>query len=205
MLAPGNEDLGAGDVEGAVVVRLGLGADNTQVGTGVGLGQVHGAGPNAGVHVRQVLLFQLLAAVGVEGQAGTGGEHRGQAEGHVGALHHFFKLGHQGFRHTHAAEFRVAAQAVPATLNDGLVGFLEAFRAGYFAFIPLTTLLVRFAVQGRQYAAGDLASFFKNRVGSVRVYVFGNLWQRGPECGRVEHFVQYKTHVTKGCLIISHV
>src|SRR5690554_1226435 len=175
VLAPGDEDLGASHAERAVVIGLGLGADNAQVGTGVGLGQVHGTGPYAGIHVGQVLLFQLLAAVGVQGQAGAGGEHRSQAEGHVGALHHFFKLGYQSLGHTHATKLRVATQAVPATFNDGLVGFLEAFRAGYFAFIPLTTLLVRFAVQGRQYAAGDLASFFKNRVGSVRVYVFGNL------------------------------
>src|SRR5690554_2110533 len=205
VLAPGNEDLGTGDVEGAVVVRLGLGTDNAQVGTRVRLGQVHGAGPYAGVHVRQVFLFQFLAAVGIQGQAGIGGEHRGQAEGHVGALHHFFKLGHQCFRHAHTAEIGVAAEAIPATFHDGLVGFFETFRSGNFAFVPLTALLVRFAVQGGQHATGDFARFFKDRVCGVGIYVFCNLGQRRPECGRVEYFVQNETHVTKGCLIISHV
>ena len=177
VLAPGNEDLGASYVEGAVVVRLGLGTDNAQVGTRVRLGQVHGAGPYARVHVGQVFLFQFLAAMGIQGQAGTGGQHRSQAEGHVGALHHFFKLGHQRFRHAHTAKIGVAAEAVPATFHDGLVGFFETFRSGNFAFVPLTALLVRLAVQGCQHATGDLARFLKDRICGVGIYVFCNLGQ----------------------------
>ena len=177
VLAPGNEDLGAGDVEGAVVVRLSFGPDNTQIGTGVRLGQIHRARPDAGVHIRQVLFFQLLAAVGIQGEAGAGGQHWSQAEGHVGALHHFLKLGHQRLGHTHATEVRVTTQAIPATFHDGLVGFFEPFRSGNFAFVPLTALFVGFAVQGSQHAAGDLARFFKNGISGVGIYVFCNLWQ----------------------------
>ena len=115
--------------------------------------------------------------MGVQGQAGAGGQHRSQTKGHVGALHHFFKLGHQRLGHTHTTEVRVTTQTVPATFHDGLVGFFEAFRSGNLAFVPLTALFVGFTVQGRQYAAGDLARFFKDGVSGVGVYVFCNLWQ----------------------------
>jgi hypothetical protein len=62
VLATGDEDLGAADLVAAVGLRLGLGADDAQVGTGVRLGQAHGTGPDAGIHVRQVLSFSSSLA-----------------------------------------------------------------------------------------------------------------------------------------------
>ncbi|MEW2859391.1 hypothetical protein AB1A63_15235, partial [Lactiplantibacillus paraplantarum] len=44
---------------------LGLGADDAKVGTGMRFGQAHGTGPDAGVHVRQVLLLKLFAGMGM--------------------------------------------------------------------------------------------------------------------------------------------
>jgi hypothetical protein len=54
VLAAGDEDLGAADLVAAIGLGLGLGADDAQVGAGMRLGQAHGTGPDAGVHVRQV-------------------------------------------------------------------------------------------------------------------------------------------------------
>ena len=45
VLAVGDENLGAGNTVGAVAGRLGLSLDQRQIGTGMGLGQVHGARP----------------------------------------------------------------------------------------------------------------------------------------------------------------
>ncbi|MNY07087.1 hypothetical protein D3C86_1398730 [compost metagenome] len=80
VLTAGDEDLGAADLVAAVGLWLGPGADNAQVGTGVWLGQAHGTGPDTGIHVRKVGRFQRFAAMGIDRQAGAGGQHRIQAE-----------------------------------------------------------------------------------------------------------------------------
>ena len=43
VLAVGDEDLGAGDAIGAVARTLGFGAQRSDVGSGLRLGQLHGA------------------------------------------------------------------------------------------------------------------------------------------------------------------
>ena len=45
VLAGGDENLGAGDFVGAVRLRDGAGADKTEIGAALRLGQVHRAGP----------------------------------------------------------------------------------------------------------------------------------------------------------------
>src|SRR5690606_29103971 len=122
-------------------------ADDAQVGTGVRLGQAHGTGPDAGVHVRQVGLLELFAGVCVDRQAGTGGQHRIQAEGQVGRVQHFLDLGAQHLRHAHAAIDRITADADPATFAVDLVGFGETARSGHHAVLPLALFLVTAAVQ----------------------------------------------------------
>ena len=196
VLTPGDENLGTGNVERAVVIGFGLGADNAQVGACMGFGQIHGTGPDAGVHVGKVLFFQLLAAVGVQGEAGTGSQHRREAKGHIGSLHHLFKLGYQSLGHTHAAELRVTAQTVPATFNDGLVGFLETFGGSHFAIVPLGALLVTLTVQRREDATGNLPGLFQNGIGGIRVNILRHFRQGCPQGGCVKNLVQNETHVT---------
>src|SRR3546814_10490127 len=53
LIAGGNENLRAGDSEGAVSVRHGPGRKQAKVGSGGGLRQRHGASPLAGDHLRQ--------------------------------------------------------------------------------------------------------------------------------------------------------
>ena len=64
VLAVGDEDLGAEDLVAAVGLRLGSGANQREVGTGLRLGQVHRAGPLARNHLRQVSRLLLRAARG---------------------------------------------------------------------------------------------------------------------------------------------
>ena len=54
VLAGRDEDLGAGDGIGAVAVRHGLGLEEAEIGAAMRLGEVHGAGPGALDHLRQV-------------------------------------------------------------------------------------------------------------------------------------------------------
>ena len=53
MVAGGNEAFGTGDGVSAVGVLFGCGLEDTHVGTRARLGQAHGAGPYAGVHLLQ--------------------------------------------------------------------------------------------------------------------------------------------------------
>ncbi|MCY1180079.1 hypothetical protein D9M73_205070 [compost metagenome] len=66
VFATRDENLGTADLVAAIRLGLGLGADDAQVSTGMRLGQAHGAGPNAGIHVRKVFFLQGLAGVGVD-------------------------------------------------------------------------------------------------------------------------------------------
>jgi hypothetical protein len=64
VLAGRDPDLLAGNLVGAVGLRNGLGAQQAQVRAAMRLGQVHGAGPLAGDHLRQVGLLLVVAAAG---------------------------------------------------------------------------------------------------------------------------------------------
>ena len=106
--------------------RHGLGAQRADVGAGLGLGQVHRAGPLAGHHLRQVDLALLLAAVVQQHVDGALGEQRGHGERHV-------RRGHE-LLDDDADEPREAAAAVgggerdrpPAGVDVLLVGLDEA-------------------------------------------------------------------------------
>ncbi|MCY1519841.1 hypothetical protein D9M68_546050 [compost metagenome] len=173
VLAAGDEDLGAADLVAAIGLRLGLGADDAQVGAGMRLGQAHGAGPDAGVHVRQVLFLQLLAGMRVDRQAGASGEHRVQAEGQVGRVDHFLDLRGDHLGHAHATEQRVAADADPATLGIGLVGLGEAIRGLHRAAFPGAAFFVATAIERRDDTCGHLAGLFEDGIGGVFIHHFG--------------------------------
>ncbi|MNP10338.1 hypothetical protein D3C76_1024830 [compost metagenome] len=204
MLAAGDEDLGAADPVAAIRLRFGLGADDAEVGAGVRFGQAHGAGPDAGVHVRQVLLLQLLAGVGVERQAGAGGEHRVEAEGHVGRVDHLLHLRRDHLGHAHAAVGRIAADADPAALGIGTVGLGEAGRGADHAVRPLAAFFVAGTVQRGDAARGDLAGFLEDRRCGVRIDGLGQGRQFRPEPCDFEHFMEDELHVTQRGFVVGH-
>ena len=65
VVAPGDEDLLAGEPVAAVAVRHGARAHRRQVRAGLRLGQVHGAGPFAADQLRQVERLLAVGAVGL--------------------------------------------------------------------------------------------------------------------------------------------
>ncbi len=172
MLATGNENFGAGDVVAAIRLGLCLGADNAQIGTGMGFGQAHGAGPLAAVHVGQVFLFQLVRGVGMDGQAGASRQHGEQAKGDIGRMHHFFQLCGQHFRHAHAAVLRIATDSDPAAFSIGLISSDKSIGSGDFVVVPLRALLIGSAVQWCNHIDIDLGCFFQDGAGSIRVHGF---------------------------------
>ena len=78
VVAVGDEDLGAEDAIGAVGLLHGARLERAEVGAGVRLGQVHGAGPLARHHLRQVGRLQLVAALRLERVDGAEGQQRAQ-------------------------------------------------------------------------------------------------------------------------------
>ncbi|MNZ87575.1 hypothetical protein D3C78_1064370 [compost metagenome] len=204
LLAAGDEDLGAADLVAAVGLGLGLGADDAEVGAGVRLGQAHGAGPAAFVHVRQVLRLELLAAVVEQRQAGAGGQHRIQGEGQVGRVDHFLDLGADHLGHAHAAELRRTADADPAAFAIGLVGRGETGGGLHRALAPGAALLVAAAVQRGEHSGADLAGLLEDGLGGVGVDHFGQCRQIGPEFGNFEDFIEDEVHVAQGRFIVRH-
>ncbi len=205
MLAAGDEDLGPADLVGAVGLRLGPGADDAQVGAGMRLGQAHGTGPDAGVHVRQVLVLQFVAGMGIERQAGAGGQHRIQAERQVGRVDQFLDLRRDHLGHTHAAVGRITADADPAAFGVGPVGLGEAGRGAHRASVPLAAFLVARTVQRGDGTGGDLAGLFEDRRGGLGVDHFGQRRQLRPEPGDLEHLIEDEAHVAQRSFVISHV
>ncbi|MNH40197.1 hypothetical protein D3C79_1014830 [compost metagenome] len=63
LLTAGDENLGTADAVAAIGLRLGTGANQAQIGTGMRLGQAHRAGPAPFVHGWQVLLLERFTGV----------------------------------------------------------------------------------------------------------------------------------------------
>ncbi len=157
VVAGGDEDLLAGELVGAVGLRLGPGAQEAEVGAGVRLGEVHGAGPFAGHQLGQVGGLLFLGAVGVDGGIGAVGEAGVHAEGHVGGGVHLADGGVQHVGQTLAAVFRIAVEAGPAAVAQESERSLEAFGRAHDAVLQHAALTVADRVQRCQHVAGDLA------------------------------------------------
>ena len=78
VLAVGDEDLGSVQPVRAVGLGHGPGGDRPEVGPGLGLGEVHGAGPVTGDHPRQVEGLLLVGSVRAQHVDGALGEQRAQ-------------------------------------------------------------------------------------------------------------------------------
>ncbi|MNK61114.1 hypothetical protein D3C87_802670 [compost metagenome] len=204
MFATGDEDLGAADFVRPVGLRLGLGANNPQVGAGVRLGQAHRAGPDASVHVRQVRGFQLFAGVSVDRQAGAGGQHRVQTERQAGGVDHFFDLRRHGFGHAHAAVLRIATDANPAAFSVRLISLWETCRRGDGTVLPVAAFFVGSAAQRCDAFAGDFAGLFENGFNGFGVDSLGQGRQFGPELGDLEHFIEDEAHIAQRRFVVSH-
>ena len=89
MFAGRDEDLLAGDFIDAVARRHGLGAQETEIGAAMRLGQVHGAGPCTFHHLRQPRRLLLVGAMREDRRDRALGEAGIHQERHVGRRHIF--------------------------------------------------------------------------------------------------------------------
>ncbi|MCY1455859.1 hypothetical protein D9M71_730280 [compost metagenome] len=121
----------------------------------MGFGEAHGTGPAAFVQGRQVSGLERFAGVGIDRQATACAQCRIQAEAAVSRVEHLFEQHAEHLWHAHAAVFRVAAQADPATFAVGVPGLAKAFGGGDLACVEAHTLLVTVAAERGDQLAGD--------------------------------------------------
>jgi len=204
VLAAGDEDFGPADLVRTICLRLGLGANNPQVRTGMGLGQAHGTGPHTRVHIRQISGLQFVAGVGVDRDTGPGCQHRVQAERQAGGVDHFFDLGRYRLGHAHAAELGVTPHANPTAFSVGAIGIDETGRGGYRAIVPVATFFIAATTQRCDAFSGDLARFFEYGFNRFSIYGLCQRRQLRPKCSDLEDFIEDEAHIAQGRFVVSH-
>ncbi|MGY4423239.1 hypothetical protein ACVWY2_005688 [Bradyrhizobium sp. JR6.1] len=203
MLAGGDEDLGARDLEAAVGLAHRLGAEQTEIGAALRLGQVHGAGPLAGDHLRHIGLLLLGGAVHQERGGRAHGQPAIHRECHVGGDLEFVDRLRERHRQALAAKFSRRRQAEPAAFGDLLEGFLEAFRRGDAAVvIALAAFEIACAIERLQHLFAELGGLAKDRL--------AHIGRRIGEAGKIavaidlENVVQQEADVFDGGFVGRH-
>ena len=104
MFARRNENLHAGNRMRAIAVRHRLGADQTEIGAAMRLGQVHRAAPFTRNHVWRIFGLLLIAAFHQNGRNSAVSQTRIHPKRHVGARHVFGERQRNDMRHPLPAE-----------------------------------------------------------------------------------------------------
>ena len=142
VLAIGDEDLRALDAIAAVGRALGAGAQRADVGAGLRLGELHGAGPFAGDELFEIDLLQLVAAMRIERLDRAKRQQRAEAEGDVRRAPDLGAGGVDGERQALAAERFRPRHRVPAGRGPALIGIRPARRGRDLAVVELDAVLV---------------------------------------------------------------
>ena len=204
LLAPGDEDLGAGHPVAPVAGRLGPRAQQPEVGAAVRLREAHDPGPGPFDELGQVAPAQRLVGVLVDRDAGAVGQPRTEREGHVRRLQHLFDEHAEGAGQSLAAELRAARQPVPAALDERAVGVAEPARGAHRPVLEGAAFLVPGPVEREHHVLAELRRLFEHRVDQIP----GHLLESGqsrelPLC--VEELVQHELHVPQRCLVRCHL
>ncbi len=202
VLAGGDEDLGAGNLVGAVAGRLRSGADLPEIGAALRLGQAHGAAPGAVDQARQEFPLLLGAAVAADGAIGAARQARIHAEGHVGRGHHLLDEEIERVRQPLPAVIGIGGERGPAALAEQRVGRLEALGRAHRAVLVGAALLVAAAVQREEHFLGDLGAFLEHRLEHVgrRLLVSRQLRQLAD----IEQFLQHEAIFAQRRLVEGH-
>ena len=171
VVAIGDEDLRALDAIAAVRRALGAGAQRADIGAGLRLGELHGAGPFAGDEFFQIDLLQFLAAMGVERLDGGERQQRAEAEGDVRRAPDFGAGGVDRHRQALAAEAFRPRHRVPSARDPALIGVRPAGRGRHLVVGELDAVFVADAIERRQHVAGEFAGFLQHGRGDVAVEV----------------------------------
>ena len=202
LLARGDEDLGAGDRVRAVVVGLGAGADQAEVGAALRLGQAHGAAPRARGQLRQIERLQLFGGVGLDRQIRAGAQPRIVAEREIRRADHLVHDDLDRFGQALAAVPRIGRKASPAPFDEPVVGLLEALGRAHHAVLVDAALLVTRAIDREQHVLAELRALLDHRID----HVCGRLLvaRQPAQLLDVEQLVQDEAHVALRRVIRGH-
>ena len=207
VLAVGDKDLLAEDAVTAVRLRLGTRADRGEIRPGLRLGDIHGAGPFAGNHFRQVHGLLLRRAAQFQCLDCTAGQHRTQREGMVGRLPHLAYGGGNQARQALPAEFSFMIQPVPAVFDKLAVGIAKTGRHLYdlvrSGVLPDEAGLVANVVEWRQHATGKLPRLLENCINDIGIGFFATRQRR--HVGEAGKFLEHELHVLqRGGVVHGH-
>ncbi|ABA48670.1 hypothetical protein BURPS1710b_0856 [Burkholderia pseudomallei 1710b] len=204
VFAARDEDLGAADRIRAVAVRLGLRAQDAEIGAAVRLGQAHRARPFARYELRQIELLQLGRAVRVQALVCAVRQARIHRPRLVRRVQHFIQRVVDERGQALAAVIGIAAERGPARVDVLLVRFLEARRRLHDAVADIrAALAVADLVEREKHLRAELARFLEHlvdRVG-VEISMLGHLLDLGFD---VQKLVQHELHVAQRRGVLSH-
>ncbi len=171
VIAIGDENLRALDAIAAIGSALGTGAQRADVGSGLWLGELHGAGPLAGHQLFEIYLFQLTAAVCVERLDRTQRQQRAEAERDIRRAPDFGAGRVDRERKTLAAKRFRSGHRVPPRSRPALVCIGPTGGGGHLAAVELDAIFVAHSIQRRQHVAGEPSGFLQHGGGDVGVEI----------------------------------
>ena len=203
VLTIGDEDLLPLELVAAPADRLRPGAHRGEIGSGLRLGEIHGAAPFAGDHLRQVRLLQPPRSLDVDRLDGPASEHRAKRERHVGAAPHLIDERREYTRQVLAPEFARTRERVPTTRHELVIRLLPSGRGRNFGFAPANALPIADPIERRQNAPGESRRLLENRFAELERRV---LEARQPCNDRVvDQLAQHELHVRQRRLIFPHL
>ena len=168
VLAPGDEDLAAGDAPIAVATRDRVTLQSTDIASRLRLREVHRRSPLAADHLREIGSLQLLRTVLFQRIDGSEPQHWTQRESQVCGVEILHHRGCQAVRKPLAAPLDRCGKTHPAALDEPGVCFAESSRRGHIAVVPARFLAVADLVKRRQLAFSELRGGLEERVHRFR-------------------------------------
>jgi hypothetical protein len=155
------------------------------------------------VHVGQIGVLLLLAAMRQDRIDRALVEQQHQAEAHIGRLPHLGDGGREQPRHALAAEFRLEGQGGPAAFGQFLVGVGKTIRRAHHAVLQLGALLVADPIERGQHAAGEFGGFLERGIDHVftGVLIAGQRTDPRQACDLAHD----EAHVLHRSLVFAHV
>ena len=166
------------------------------------LGQVHGAGPFARDHLGQIGVFLRVGTMGEDRRGRAVGQALIHGEGLVRGGEHFAHGGAEDIGHVLPAVFFGHIKTGPAAFFHLFKGFLEAFGRIDHAVLQAAAFLVTHGVQRGEDFGGQLACFFKNGGGEIRLQL---IIAGGLAFGHLQHVVQNELQVFGGGCVTGHL
>ncbi len=163
----------AGDLVAAIGLRLGLAAQQAQVGAAMGLGQAHRAGPFTRRQLGQVGGLLFGRAVGMQTLVGAVREAGVHGPRLVAGVQHFEQALIDQIRQALAAEVRIGGQRRPAAFDILGIGLPEALGCAHLmgGDIQAAALAVAAVIEGQQHFGSELSALFEHGIDGLRVEI----------------------------------